>query len=283
MVINDISLIIITLAALVSSTITDIKTKEVPDWISYSLIFSGLSIRLVYSLIFSNYYYFIYGLIGFGSMFLLGNILYHLKQWGGGDAKLAMGLGSTLATKPVYLQESILPFLLTLIISIFIIGSIYGLFWSIILIIKNPKKFKEEFSKLNSQNYKIIKISTVVLSAFLISFSFYLNNFKLASFILSFLLLIYPYLFIAIKSLENIHFYMYKETERLVEGDWIAKDIKFKNEIVFQKKELGIEKKDINSLIKLGVKKVLVKEGIPFVPPFLVGTILALIFGNPFI
>lgn len=283
MMINDISLIIITLAALVSSTITDIKTKEVPDWISYALIFSGLSIRLIYSLIFSNFYYFIYGLIGFGSMFLLGNILYHLKQWGGGDAKLAMGLGSTLATKPVYLQDSILPFLLTLIISIFIIGSIYGLFWSIILIIKNPKKFKEEFSKLNYQNYKIIKISTVVLSAFLISFSFYLNNFKLASIILSFLLLIYPYLFIAIKSLENIHFYMYKETNKLVEGDWIAQDIKFKNEVVFQKKELGIEKRDINHLIKLGVKKVLVKEGIPFVPPFLIGTILALIFGNPFI
>ncbi|MBI2498918.1 prepilin peptidase [Candidatus Woesearchaeota archaeon] len=281
--IGDIFLIAATMAALISSTITDIKAKEVPDWISYALIFSGLSVRLIYSLIFSDFYYFIYGLIGFGSMFLLGNILYHLKQWGGGDAKLAMGLGATLATKPFYLENSYLPFLLTLIVLIFIIGSLYGFIWSIILIFKNPKSFKEEFSKLNSQNYKIIKILTLILSISLVLFSFYLGNFKLASIILALLLLIYPYLFIAIKALENIHFYMYKETEKLVEGDWIAKDIKLKNEIVFHKKELGIEKKDIDHLIKLGVKKVLVKEGIPFVPPFLIGTIIALIFGNPFI
>ncbi len=281
--IGDIFLITITLAALISATITDIRTKEVPDWISYALIFSGLSIRLMFSLIFLDFYYFFYGLLGFGSMFILGNILYHLKQWGGGDAKLVMGIGSTLSTKPFYLATSNLPFLVTLLLTIFIAGSIYGIFWSITLIFKNFEKFKSEFSKLNSQNYKIIKILVVILTIILLTISFYITSFKLIPIILAILLLIYPYLFIAVKAIENIHFYKYTTTEKLVEGDWIAEDIKLNKKIVFPKKELGIEKKEIEHLIKLGIKKVLVKEGIPFVPPFLIGTIVALIFGNPFI
>jgi len=281
--IGDIFLIIVTLAALISATITDIRTKEVPDWVSYALIFSGLSIRLIFSLIFLEPYYFIYGLIGFGSMFILGNILYHLKQWGGGDAKLVMGLGSTLATKPFYLQDSLFPFLLTLLSTIFIVGSLYGLCWSISLILKDYNKFKSEFLKLNHKNYKIIKIISPILSLFLITLIFYFPNFKILAIILIILLLIYPYLFIAVKAIENIHFYIYRETNKLVEGDWIAKDIKLNKKLVFQKKELGIEKKDISHLIDLGIKKVLVKEGIPFIPPFLIGTIIALILGNPFI
>ncbi|MEK6934285.1 MAG: A24 family peptidase [Nanoarchaeota archaeon] len=281
--IEDIFLIIITLAALISATITDLRTKEVPDWISYALIFSGLSIRLIFSLINSEPFYFLYGLLGFGSMFLLGNILYHTKQWGGGDAKLIMGLGSTLATKPFYLQNSIMPFLLILILTIFIIGSIYGFIWSLALIFKNPKNFKEEFLKLNSQNYKIIKILTIVVAIILIFLSFYLTNLKFIPIIIAVLLLIYPYLFIAVKAIENLHFYRLIPVERLVEGDWIAQDIKLNNKIVYPKRELGIEKKDIDKLIKIGVKKALIKDGIPFIPSFLLGAIIALIFGNPFI
>jgi len=42
-----------------------------------------------------------------------------------------------------------------------------------------------------------------------------------------------------------------------------------------------ITKRDIKYLKSLNIKQVLVKDGIPFVPPFLLGTVLALIFGNP--
>jgi len=42
-----------------------------------------------------------------------------------------------------------------------------------------------------------------------------------------------------------------------------------------------INKKDLRKLKELNIKKVLVKDGIPFIPPFLIGTILALIIGNP--
>jgi len=70
----------------------------------------------------------------------------------------------------------------------------------------------------------------------------------------------------------------YVEPKELTEGDWIAKDIKVKGEYITGPKDLGIEKKQINKLIKfykLGkIKKVLIKEGIPFVPSFLLAFIV---------
>ena len=95
------------------------------------------------------------------------------------------------------------------------------------------------------------------------------------------IILLYPYLYSAAKSLEHLHFYVYMPIHRLVEGDWIAKDVKKNNKIVLHTKD-SITKKDIKELKESNIKQVLIKDGIPFVPPFLIGTILALIMGNPF-
>ncbi|PIO05594.1 hypothetical protein COT47_04145, partial [Candidatus Woesearchaeota archaeon CG08_land_8_20_14_0_20_43_7] len=48
-------------------------------------------------------------------------------------------------------------------------------------------------------------------------------------------------------------------------------------------KDLGIEKKQIAILLKHKVKKVLVREGIPFVPSFLIAFIVNVFFQNWFL
>lgn len=284
MIVADIILIVISLAALIFASITDIKIKEVPDWLSYGLIASGLIIRLLNAITFKEYSYFIYGILGFGSMFIVGELLYHGKLWGGGDAKLLMGLGATLATTPFYLESSKIPFLLIVLMFILFTGALYGLSWSIFLIFKEPKKFKTEFKKMNqSQSSKIIKIlSMLLVTLFLIAIILLPINgiVKIFSSILMLLFLVYPYLFIAVKSLENIHLYVYLPTSKIVEGDWIARDVKINNKLVFSKKTT-VTKRDIKHLKDLNIKRVLVKDGIPFVPPFLIGTIIALLIGNP--
>ena len=63
----DIILIITGLIGLIIASITDIKTREVPDWLSYSLIIIGLTIRLFYSLAYQEWLFLIQGLIGFAS------------------------------------------------------------------------------------------------------------------------------------------------------------------------------------------------------------------------
>ncbi|MFH1592111.1 MAG: prepilin peptidase [Candidatus Woesearchaeota archaeon] len=285
MINTDIILIITALTALIFATIVDIRIKEVPDWISFSLIATGLIIRLMHSIIFTDWPFFFYGLLGLGATFLIGNLLYHANQWGGGDAKLLMGLGATLSTKPFYLAESNIPFLATLFILILIAGAFYGVIWSISLIVKNFKKFKLEFKHLlTTRKSYVLQTTSMIASVILLVLIFFVDStsLKLAIFILAVLLAIYFYLFAAVKSIENIHFFKKIPVENLVEGDWIAQDVKLRNKIVLTKRTT-LEKKQISELKKLNIKQVLIKEGIPFVPPFLIGTIIALLIGNPFI
>ena len=84
----DIILVIIGLIGLILATLNDIKHKEVPDFISYSLIAIGLSLRLIYLLTYKQYSYFLYALLYGAIFFGLGSIMYYTKQWGGGDTKL---------------------------------------------------------------------------------------------------------------------------------------------------------------------------------------------------
>ena len=75
--------------------------------------------------------------------------------------------------------------------------------------------------------------------------------------------------------------------KELSEGDWIEKDIKIGSKKVYTKKELGVSKKQIRLLKKYyekgKIKSVLVKEGIPFVPSFLIAFIISLIFNSWFL
>ena len=284
MIITDLILILISLTALIFATIVDIRIKEVPDWITYGLIASAISIRLLHSIIFTDWLYLIHGLLGLGITYLAGSILYHIKQWGGGDAKLLMGLGTALATKPSYLPNSAIPFLLTLFIYIIIIGAIYGIICSIYLTLKNINKFSFEFKTLlkSGQSSIIITISLLASIALIISIFFIdILKIKIMLLILAILLALYFYLFVAIKSVENIFFYKKVSPDKLVEGDWLASDVKIRKKTILNKKTI-LEKQHILELQKLNIKKVLIKEGIPFVPPFLIGTIIAILIGNPF-
>ena len=94
------------------------------------------------------------------------------------------------------------------------------------------------------------------------------------------LLLVYPYLTIFIKSVEKCCFYKRVSASKLVPGDWVEENIYEKNKLVYKKKLLGIEEGDIKRLIKAKVKNVLVKEGIPFIPPFFIGVLITIISGK---
>jgi len=76
----------------------------------------------------------------------------------------------------------------------------------------------------------------------------------------------------------------YVEPNRLTEGDWIAKEIKYNGKYICGPKDLGIERKQINELIKLynqkKIKRILIKEGIPFVPSFLMAFVITIMYGN---
>lgn len=283
MMIIDLILMTIGLIGLIIASISDLKTKEVPDWLNYSLIICGITLRLLYSLINKEWSFFNYGLIGFGSMFVVGNLMYYTKQWGGGDAKLLMALGAIFATPPKFinLQLNSFPFLLILFVNIMVAGAIYGIIYSIGLAIKHKKEFVKEFKKQIKTKRRKIRWSLLVAIILFIS-SFLINNFAIR--MLLYLLIIfttsYPYIWLFVKSVEDTCMYRYISPKNLTEGDWIAEPIIINKKEIWGPKNLGIEKEQINKIINAKIKEVRIKEGIAFVPSFLLGTLISLLWGN---
>ena len=282
--ISDIILVIISLITLIIATLSDLKTREVPDFLSYFLIFSSLGIRLISSIYTKQISYFIYGFIGFAVMFIVGNLMYRLSQWGGGDSKLLMGLGAAFATKPSYTPNSFFPFLFIIFFNILIVGAVYGLLYGFCLAVKNSKKFINNFKKLNREYYyKKLKILSFILTIIFLLVTYFtfedIKFFKMTS-VLSLFILLMPYLLISARSIENSSLYKKIPLSKLREGDWVNQNIKVKNKIIYTKNPAGISKDQINLFKKFKLKYVIVKEGIPFVPPFLLGVLYSLVFGR---
>lgn len=278
----DLILLILALVSLIIASIIDVKIKEVPDWLSYNLIFSAFIIRLMASVVYKDYLYFIYAVIGFTALLAIGTLFYYSKQWGGGDSKLLMALGVVFATKPYFTPENSFPFLLILVFNILLIGAVYGLIWSFILIIKNWQKFKIRFRiKIRDKKVKFAEKIIALFIAISISLLFIIkDNFSRITIIaLIGIIIVYLYLWIAVKSVESLSMYKTIPVENLREGDWIAKNIYVRKQLVY-KRNSGISKEDIQKIINSSVKTITIKEGIPFVPPFLIGTILSIITGK---
>lgn len=272
----DLLLVTVGITCLVIATIVDIKKREVPDWISYSMIASGFGLRLINSLTTKEWNYFLYGLIGFGVMVCIGLFMYYTKQWGGGDTKLIMGLGvifATVGAKKLFLVD--------LFVNVLVIGAAYGIIFGMVLAIKNWKKFGEEVRRIMAKGRKL-RIATLAIGLAVLMSMFIVDD-KLTKLILGIsaaFIIIYVYLITLMRAVDKACMYKHLEVEKLTEGDWVAEEVKVNNKVICGPKDLGLEKEQIEELKKAKVKKVLVKEGIPFVPPFLIATVLTLILGN---
>jgi len=144
--------------------------------------------------------------------------------------------------------------------------------------IKKRKVFSLNFKKSISKKKKL-HISLAVLSLILIVPTiFYIFLWPLILFPLVFF-----YLLIFVNSVEKSCFINKVKIKNLTEGDWLAEDLKIKNKLVLEKKTLELE--DLWKLRKLEGKgkltEVLIKEGVPFVPSFLLAY-LAIIFVDYF-
>lgn len=280
----DILLVIIGLIALLIASISDMKTREVPDWISYGLIFTGFTLRILYSVMYNEWNYLWYGILGFGVMMILGNLMFRAKQWGGGDTKLIMGIGVIFATKPAFLPLNDIPFLAVMVVNILVIGAVYGIVYGIILATKNKKQFLPEAKKISKERkmvfMKICALLFAVASVIMTITTDLDEQVKLMIGGLAFLLLIYPYLTILIKGVEKVALMKHLPVSKLTPGDWVEQDVYKNGKILYKKKPLGIEQEDIAKLIKAKIGKVLVKEGIPFIPPFFLGALVTVIMGK---
>lgn len=284
----DWMLLIIGLIVLLIASYSDIKTTEIPDWLSYFLIISGISLRGLYSLTTNNISYTTAALTSLGIFFLIGNFMYYAKQWGGGDAKLLMGISVIFATYPTQfismfpfrLAESSLP--ITIFINILLVGMIYSLFFIIYMALKHNKEFIQEF-KLYITHTKKSRRMILVFSILLIVLGILSKNIfsKIILITAALFAVSMLYFWIFIKAVEKSCMYKYLPPQKLLEGDWLTKDIYHNKKLIIKKPIYGLTRQHIDILKKLKIKKVEIKQGVIFTPTFPVAVIISLIIGNP--
>jgi Flp pilus assembly protein protease CpaA len=279
----EIILFSIILIALLAASYTDLKTREVPDWLSYGLIFSGFGLNTLYSIISTDPMPLLSSLAGFAIAFSFASLMYYTGQWGGGDSKLLMGVGAMMG---IQFQFTPIPSLFLFLINMLLAGALYGIGWIAFLGIKNRAKLSRELPRVISATASLRNLPFLIMIIalpFTLLFAMQTADLSITKTVALIFILI-PFaliaLFILIKAIEHISFYKNIPPSKLTEGDWIAKPIKIKNRIIASPKDLGISKAQIKKLIALRIKSVPIKEGIPFVPSFLFGFLATLVWGD---
>ena len=284
----EIELILLILAFIVTivAVISDIKTTEVPDYANYFLIFSAVSLRVLYSLITKDWSFSLAILDSFPIIFILALAMYKLKQWGGGDAKLLMSLSLALATYPSFLLNFFIPkniffFPITIFTNILIIGAGYSLIYAIIITVKNRKKFLKPFKEVLRNKFKL-QVSMLVIIFLAAAMLEVLKLPKLILLIISASPIILFYIYIFIKTVETTCLIKRIPPEKLMEGDLILEDIIYKNKLI-HKKYQDLTEKQLNLIKRTNIETIKIKQGIIFTPAFLISLIISLIFGNLFL
>ena len=241
----DVLLAVLALAYLVVGAITDIKTREVPDWVSYSAIFAGVGIRLLATLANFDWSYIIagaFGLVGFG---IIAYAMFYLGQWGGGDSKLLIGLGALIGIDLKFgagFGNSLLnSFAVAFLVWILIAGAVYGTVWIIVLAFRNRRRFSANArTLLKSKKYKALGFGSFALAVALVALALFATTdilFRIPLIGLAIILPLTFYLAVAVSAVEKCCMLKLVKPEQLTEGDWIVKDIwikKFKKESLAQ-------------------------------------------------
>ena len=277
-------ILVVCFILLVWSSITDLRTTEVPDWLSHSTIVLGFVLNGADSWLTHSWAPLIASGIGFGVCLAFGLLTYYGGQWGGGDSKIIMALGSllgltfTLDTKLVWFAVYFL-----------IAGALYGIGWTVWLAMTRKHRFIPAYKAIIHTTYaKVIRISGFVLLGVFGVFSFFMHDaqLKIVTLILAVFFPFIAHVFLFVKAVENC---MTREAtpDKLLEGDWITKDVIVGGQSIFVAGKLGISQKKIDELKHLSKThhniSITVKDGIPFVPAFLIAFLMMIGLGNPFL
>lgn len=259
-------LFLLALIWIIFASIQDIRKKEVANWLNYSLLVIALAYRGFYSLIEWDYWFFVYGIIGAAAFAILANALYYSKIFGGGDARLLIGLGAILPFESFMgvIGEGVM-----FIFLIFLIGAVYSIIFSFFILARNFDKFKIGFKK----NRKMLLIAYLIVIILIIIMKSVIFVNEIFYFLIV-LLLIFPLFYIYLLSLDKCMIQFVKPN-KLQEGDWLNEEVKLRRGKVIRKSVHGLSLEDIR-LLRKARKSVWIKEGVVFVPVFLISFIIYL-------
>ncbi len=249
------------------ATFQDVKNREIANWINFSLLIFALGFRFFYSLFLDGFGFFYQGVIGVAIFFLLSNILYYSRFFGGGDFKLLISLGAILPFSASFLTN--IKIFAIFFLLFFFIGAFYTILSSIYLSAFNFKKFKKEFSRQFGLIRKNNFLYFVLFSGLVVMVFGFLEPVFFALGILIFLL---PYLYVYTKAVDESCLVKKVDAKNLTVGDLLYKDVKVGKRKIKASWD-GLKENEIKKLKKRN-KKVLIRSGIPFSPVFLISFLI---------
>lgn len=151
----------IALVGLIIASYSDLKTREIPPLLPYSLIVIGFFLHGIESITTQEPNIFFFTILVGVFSFLFANSLYKFGVWAGGDVKLFTGLGFIL---PTFGHFDFAPFFILAIslLAIFPFLTAYvGYFF-----IRNPKAIKESKKHFKTNFLRAVLSPVYVLSAY---------------------------------------------------------------------------------------------------------------------
>ncbi|MFC1685811.1 prepilin peptidase [Nanoarchaeota archaeon] len=254
-------LLVIAAIWLIAASFTDLKNREVANWLSFSLLTIALIVRASESIIAWDLTPLTTSLIGLSIFFIIANLLYYGKVFAGGDAKLLIALGAVIPGT-------------AFLSNILITGSFYGLFYSLVLAIVYRKSFVK---KLKDQTVNPSYLMIVLLAFFVLGIIFEITILYLFAAAAFFIYIIHLF----VRTVEKSCLIKLVSPSELTEGDWLYKNVRLKNKVI-KAGFAGLNKREI-SLIRKANKKVYIKYGIPFIPVFLIAFLITIFFDNLFL
>ena len=245
----------------------DFKTSDIPDKLVAAMIgltfaFHGIEFYLTGSAanLQSAFFYFV--IFGIFSL-----VMYFGKAWGGGDGALLTAVSVLLPGAPF--GNSIFPFPLIYLFSVFFVGIFYSVFyllWKINSVSNVKREFLSDFKG----------ISVISASTFLSAISFIIFVFTQNIFILPFAL---GFAFPILEKLQKLSEKVFKKkisTKNLKVDDMLGEDLP---KLGIKKLLRGLTEKEV-ALIKRKMKFVVVADGVRFGPVFFFALVFSLIVGK---
>ncbi len=253
----------------------DLKTSDMPDIVPYTMILIALLIHGYESYLAWSYWPLLNSaIVGLG-LLAFGYLMYFTGQWGGGDGWMLAAIGFLL---PTFNRAMVLPFPVTYMFNVFLIGTVYMLAYALVFALMN-RNIIVHFNKSMKAVGKSLAGWSVVLFALLFAANiFLLNKFNLgfdllfslqntALILLATIGIFSIYKFA--KSVEELGFKKRIPVSKLKVGDVLLENKYFE----------GITEKQLKQ-IRHSKRFVWVKEGVRFAPTFPLALLFTLIYGD---
>lgn len=257
-------LVILGLVGIIAAIVQDFKYREVANWLNFTLLVSALAFRGFYSSISGEYMFLVFGVVGLAISFVLAHLMYYGRLFAGGDAKLFIALGAIIPFANNFRDNNLIFFVF--LISLLFGGAVYSLGYSSLLAFNNRKAFVNKFSKLYVENVNHLYAAFAFSAAFII-YSLFSN--QLFFMFIPLMMIGLFFLYVYAKSIEQSCMLKEVSPNKVRIGDWLEKEIKIGSKVIKPHWE-GLLEEDVKLIKKSYSDKILIKEGIPFTPAFLI-------------